>query len=671
MCLTEGDMAEGKKRTARSAKGAAGSRLASALKSENAAKRKEALEEAIKRKIELDKRALQMVESLLEEDVTEEFLLDCGQFMTPSHYKDTIDERFIIRLCGYPLCRNKLKNVPKQKYKISTKSNKVYDITERKCFCSDFCYRASKYFEAQIPKNPVWLRDDERAPNFKLLKEGQSGQSGLEVKLLDKPLNPADIENLDLVASQSDPSCSDSESDGSVAPDQEFVSAVVSGKQASTTNLEQQFRGITISHKRPARKVNTGVNDIEKKVLKDADQLDKCSLEEQDQGNSEQVWKSNVEDINQSNCVKINKINFEELKQRNSEQVCNRIVDEQEQIHRSRCEQELPSVAAVDHAPRPSVIRNTPDDNCLGSQVTSQGVSKKGAEQLRRLLNKSKQLLKPVLPLHVDPVAAKQSMLELLLQTLMEWKTDETLTFLYGSSCTAPEPPVVIEGETEELDEDDLALDAANLAHSEDLSHTVCQNSLDESLPFKTSETAVKQLPSYETLKEETELLDLRVREYMKGKYILPEEVDHLEGEGVDLMPENEDVKEGGLYLPLVDSLSQRNIRKRIVLEKLKKVLPAILVPLDITYSDICIELHNLVKTFRLTNKNIIHRTPEWSLIAVVLLSLLSPMIPLQKNARRSAVYTQFISTLHGELHLEEDDLESLVNVFKNKTLPK
>lgn len=671
MCLTEGDMAEGKKRTARSAKGAAGSRLASALKSENAAKRKEALEEAIKRKIELDKRALQMVESLLEEDVTEEFLLDCGKFMTPSHYKDTIDERFIIRLCGYPLCRNKLKNVPKQKYKISTKSNKVYDITERKCFCSDFCYRASKYFEAQIPKNPVWLRDDERAPNFKLLKEGQSGQSGLEVKLLDKPLNPADIENPDLVASQSDPSCSDSESDGSVAPDQEFVSAVVSGKQASTTNLEQQFRGITISHKRPARKVNTGVNDIEKKVLKVAEQLDKCSLEEQDQGNSEQVWKSNVEDINQSNCVKINKSNFEDLKQRNSEQVCNRIVDEQEQIHRSRCEQELPSIAAVDHAPRQSVIRNTSDDNCLGSQVTSQGVSKKGAEQLRRLLNKSKQLLKPILPLHVDPVAAKQSMLELLLQTLMEWKTEETLTFLYGSSCTAPEPPVVIEGETEELDEDDLALDAANLAHSEDLSHTVCQNSLDESLPFKTSETAVKQLPSYETLKEETELLDLRVREYLKGKYILPEEVDHLEGEGVDLMPENEDVKEGGLYLPLVDSLSQRNIRKRIVLEKLKKVLPAILVPLDITYSDICIELHNLVKTFRLTNKNIIHRTPEWSLIAVVLLSLLSPMIPLQKNARRSAVYTQFISTLHGELHLEEDDLESLINVFKNKTMPK
>ncbi|XP_069088454.1 putative RNA polymerase II subunit B1 CTD phosphatase RPAP2 isoform X1 [Pleurodeles waltl] len=664
-------MAEEKKKTTRSAKGAAGSRLASALKSENAAKRKEALEEAIKRKVELDKRALQMVESLLEEDVTEEYFLDCAKFITPSHYKDTIDERFIIRLCGYPLCRNKLKNVPKQKYKISTKNNKVYDITERKCFCSDFCYRASKYFEAQIPKNPVWLRDDERAPNFQLLKEGQSGRSGLEVKLLDTPINSDSIENPDLAASQSDPSSSDSDSDGIAAPDQEFVSAVVSRKQAGTTKLEQQFSGITIKHKRPAQKVNTGANDIEKKVLKAAEQLEKCSLEEQDQGNSEQVWKSNVERANQSNCEQMSKCNVEEQKNNNSKQVSNSILDEQAKIHRSSSEQGPTSVATVDQSPRQSVIKNTPDDNCLGSEVTSQGVSKRGAEQLRRLLDKSKQHLKPALPLLVDPVAAKQTMLAMLLQTLMEWKTDETLTFLYGTNCTTPEPPIVIESETEELDEDDLDLDAANLAHSEELSHNVCQISLDESLPFKNSETAVKQLPSYEKLKEETALLDLRVREYLKGKYILPEEVDHPKGEKVDLLPENEAVREGDPYLPLVDSLSQHDIRKRIVLEKLKKVLPAILVPLDITYGDICIELHNLVKTFRLTNKNIIHRTPEWSLIAVVLLSLLSPMIPIQKNARESPIYTQFISTLLGDLHMEEEDLESLINVFKNKTLPK
>lgn len=82
--------------------------------------------------------------------------------------------------------------VPTQRYKISTKTNKVYDISERKvgcilekhtamkhrfsryfcdsnitlslfqCFCSNFCYKASKYLEVQISKSPLWLRKEER-----------------------------------------------------------------------------------------------------------------------------------------------------------------------------------------------------------------------------------------------------------------------------------------------------------------------------------------------------------------------------------------------------------------------------------------------------------------------------------------------------------------------------
>uniref|UniRef100_A0A8C6RBF8 RNA polymerase II subunit B1 CTD phosphatase RPAP2 homolog n=2 Tax=Nannospalax galili TaxID=1026970 RepID=A0A8C6RBF8_NANGA len=82
------------------------------------------------------------------------------KFITPAHYSDVVDERSIIKLCGYPLCQKKLGTIPKQKYKISTKTNKVYDITERKSFCSNFCYRASKFFETQIPKTPVWVREE-------------------------------------------------------------------------------------------------------------------------------------------------------------------------------------------------------------------------------------------------------------------------------------------------------------------------------------------------------------------------------------------------------------------------------------------------------------------------------------------------------------------------------
>lgn len=55
-----------------------------------------------------------------------------AQFITPTNYKDALEERSIAKLCGYPLCPNKLGKIPAQQYKICTKTNKVYDITERK-----------------------------------------------------------------------------------------------------------------------------------------------------------------------------------------------------------------------------------------------------------------------------------------------------------------------------------------------------------------------------------------------------------------------------------------------------------------------------------------------------------------------------------------------------------
>ncbi|KAK2107018.1 RNA polymerase II associated protein 2 [Saguinus oedipus] len=94
------------------------------------------LEAAVRKKIEFERKALHIVEQLLEENITEEFLMECGKFITPAHYSDVVDERSIVKLCGYPLCQKKLGTVPKQKYKISTKTNKVYDITERKSYFS-------------------------------------------------------------------------------------------------------------------------------------------------------------------------------------------------------------------------------------------------------------------------------------------------------------------------------------------------------------------------------------------------------------------------------------------------------------------------------------------------------------------------------------------------------
>lgn len=90
--------------------------------------------------------------------------------LNQSHYDDIVEERAITKLCGYPLCVNKLGDVLKQQYKISLAKHKVFDITERKSFCSDQCYKASLYLKEQILTSPLWVRaEDDILPEFKLL----------------------------------------------------------------------------------------------------------------------------------------------------------------------------------------------------------------------------------------------------------------------------------------------------------------------------------------------------------------------------------------------------------------------------------------------------------------------------------------------------------------------
>lgn len=60
-------------------------------------------------------------------------------------------------------------SIPKKQFHISTVSNKVYDITERKNFCSSDCFKASNYLKVQLLTSPLWLRDVEDIPEFKLL----------------------------------------------------------------------------------------------------------------------------------------------------------------------------------------------------------------------------------------------------------------------------------------------------------------------------------------------------------------------------------------------------------------------------------------------------------------------------------------------------------------------
>ncbi|XP_042675683.1 putative RNA polymerase II subunit B1 CTD phosphatase RPAP2 [Centrocercus urophasianus] len=597
----------------------AGNKRSAAPKNEDAAQRKAALEASTRKKIELEKKALHIVEQLLEENITEEFLLNSGKCITPSHYKDIVDERSIIKLCGYPVCRNKLENVPKQKYRISTKTNRVYDITERKCFCSNFCYKASKYFEAQISKSPVWMREEEIPSDIELLKRGQSGQSGEEVKLCDEVIKASDIENPRVSSNPCESASYGTASDSSSDTEQEFVSSVLPGSQSSSVNLAQQLHRNSILKKKHVQKVYSSSKSEGSNVVEITERLSNCKL------------------------------------------------NAQEEMHACTVQQKITAMPSKNTTLGKSNASENCEDTCSNSQIVFLGVSKKGAEYLKTLAN-SKQHEKIELRDSVSSSAAKCSLLELLKQTLTEWRTEETLRFLYGPNYTlwSSECLSSANQEDEELDEDDLDtpedLDSAAVGKFE--------NSLNYSLPFMGSGETVKPVPSYEELKEETEFLQLRVREFYKGKYILAEEeLAHTQADEHSSTDKNDQQED--LMFPLVDSNAQMQIRKRIVLEKLRRALPAVLGPLQIMLGDVYTELKNLVKTFRLTNRNIIHKMPEWTLIAIVLLSVLSQNIPVFKNTQRSPAYTQFLTTLLEELHFKNEDLESLTRIFRANSPPE
>ncbi|XP_051481347.1 putative RNA polymerase II subunit B1 CTD phosphatase RPAP2 [Apus apus] len=597
--------AEGKRSRRR-----AGNKHSAAVKNEDAAQRRAALEAAMRKKIEFEKKALHIVEQLLEENITEEFLLNSGKCITPSHYKDIVDERSIIKLCGYPLCQNKLENVPKQKYRISTKTNRVYDITERKCFCSNFCYKASKYFEAQISKSPVWMREEEKPPDIELLKEGQSGQSGEEVKLCDEAVKASDIENPSISSNPCASVSHDTASDSSSDTEQEFVSSVLPGTQSGSASLAQQLHRSSILKKKQAQKVYSNPKTEDSGVVEAAEQLSNCKL------------------------------------------------DAQEEMYACSVDNKITVMPSKNTTLEKSSASENYENTCSGSQIVFLGVSKRGAEHLKRTLANSKE--------QKDPANSKGSLLEVLKHTLLEWRTEETLKFLYGTDYTSCSSECVSSAnqENEELDEDDLdAADDLNIVAGGE-----SENSLNYSLPFTSPGGVVKPVPSYEKLKEETEFLELRVKEFYRGKCILAEEaVTHTQAE--EHPSKDKDDQQEDLNFPLVDSNAQMQIRKRIVLEKLSKALPAVLGPLQIAPGDVYTELKNLIKTFRLTNRNIIHKMPEWTLIAIVLLSVLSQVTPLFKNTQTSPVYTQFLTTLLEELHFKNEDLESLTRIFRKDCL--
>lgn len=298
-----------------------------------------------------------------------------------------------------------------------------------------------------------------------------SGQSGEEVKLRDEVIKASDIENPRISSEPCESGSHDTASDSSTDTEQGFISSVLPGSQSSSANFVQQLHRKSILKKKHTQKVHASPKTEDAHVVETTEQLSHCKLETQEERPA---------------CSAHNEVTA------------------------------APSNnTALGKSSASEIFENTG-----GSQIVFLGVSKRGAEHLRRTLANSTEHKNPELR---HPVNSKGSLREVLRQTLMEWRTEETLKFLYGPNYTSlcsSECVTSVNQETEELDEDDLDtaddLDTVAVGESE--------NSLNYSLPFTGSGEIVKPVPSYEELKEETEFLELRVKEFYKGTCVLAEE---------------------------------------------------------------------------------------------------------------------------------------------------
>ncbi|XP_012675729.2 putative RNA polymerase II subunit B1 CTD phosphatase rpap2 isoform X2 [Clupea harengus] len=569
-------------------------------------KRREILKERLQDKVEHERRAQQVTERLLEDAVSDDFLTRCALLITAENYQDTVEERSIAKLCGYPICPNKLDNVPRQKYKISTKTNKVYDITERKCFCCNFCYKASKWFEVQISKTPLWLRKDDRTPDVTLMKRQEGGSSGLEVPLVDRPVKEADIENPVLPDVEEDSTAIFSNS-GDEGNQNEFDcsdstskchrrvhwaelpqgSGAITGTQAEKERQERSCSGhlpkqsetAAIQHSSiPMLSVANGSPEIAKK----------CS---QADGEVEETF------LSQSSVRTDNR------------HLAAPFLQEPSSPTQTTEEESDPPVVQINMT-KAGVAE-------LRGQLQRLGVSKSGTTLIKKL-----------------------GLMERLKLTLMQWKTDETMKLLRGSDYTTGDLHTWQHEMEEELDEDDIQEAPADELYSTGL----------------TGEPMSSSSPDCTTFGRATPTVDVRIKENTT-ECILPKGTDNQ-----DVPCKVSGSKEP--VLPLVDCLSQLVIQKRIVVERLRRSLKNLVGPLRLTMSEVSNDLNNLVRTLRLTNTNIIHRNPEWTVIAVVFLYALTGVSPLLKESLTHPSAVEFISSLMKDLQLTGEDLHCLVRLF-------
>ncbi|KAF2078253.1 hypothetical protein CYY_000443 [Polysphondylium violaceum] len=166
----------------------------------NVQKKADVLKRSLEKKAAVEKEIFEAQLYLLENQTTAiELKEHWYHLLQPNHYQDIVNERSYAEKCGYPICPNPLPlNKFNQKYLISIKQQKVYNVEELSMFCSEHCLIESKLYQSTLDETPVYLRESKTKPAASTGLQGKDIPMGV-LNSFEKSLKITENENASLV----------------------------------------------------------------------------------------------------------------------------------------------------------------------------------------------------------------------------------------------------------------------------------------------------------------------------------------------------------------------------------------------------------------------------------------------------------------------------------------
>ncbi|EGI62338.1 RNA polymerase II-associated protein 2 [Acromyrmex echinatior] len=651
---------------------------------------KEQMQLAIIKKKQCDAKALAIVMQLLESHVDSDWLLQNLGFISKNHMEDVIEERAIVKLCGYVLCSNQLTVIIRQQYHISTRKNKVYDVSKRKNFCSSLCYGAANFLLEQMLESPLWLREKEDIPVFQILPVNSKSTCGEEIDVAGINFSQnKDIDNNDdsrKSTEHTDESIKQTENDTSIvsSPEKETicnsyllknVATKKDGKleetSVNTNNIQKSFNYETHSS---ALHVNRESENC------DSDEFTNCESN-YDNNNIQQV-DVNLENLEieiagqSGNILHLHKHNRDTENKTNIDIFYNETL--QPQLDEVSYNENDISEKLQPQMPQSVEISNKNDENEMKlepqiDEVNNSLTDKKMKQSQLDKMYKSNTVISSASTCdeyrkigETSRIKSKKNRLEKtdntgvqnniylkiaihVEQSVKEWITKNTLCLLMGE-----------ENERNQLLEKFTQYDKYQ---------QLCKklNKLqmeDEKEEHDLKKNELKPLPHFSVLQEDGKKMELKVRAFYEGQMkIAPSEDNNEESESKDNVEP---------ILPLTDAYTPNALRHRIFLDNLNKILPDLMCALttnanisllaQCTYNN---EKYSLIKiltsTFNLSARNIIFKTAEWTLVGLIIIKMLS-LIDTQLQLLLRSKQASIVLDVDGGIPVNTEGEQSRLN---------